>query len=789
MDVKEDKKEQEYSGNENSLMRKGKQTLKDKVKKIIIKKAIALLMSKLLLPMIIVASIFGGSVFFAGAEYLTDDDTEESTNNAKTQSTATTYSPNASVTQTDENGNTINKVIVTANASGNGYEIKYNNDAEYIKALRKKLEANSIVESVAGFTDLEIAVIGSLYESGAHLEAYTDEALKCLATFIKAEAGTSNLDLRPNSEKYDSSGNYVPKKIEDLAENEVPGVINLIRTNTNGGITKLEYKTENDFNGMKDANDPNVLNYFTINSNGELVYAKWKQIKVSKISGEYPENLPESEKLIEEDTYIYELDKIPYTEIVKGYTIPFEFLNQLLIITKEPDFCMELVDYALNSKIEINILEEQTITDEIETIDYIIYNKEEKYINYTLADTTKTDYLLIGKIDDYGKECTTYSYTDTYNYEDSAKVKIKRVRTEHTYKYEISEADTMFIKIINKFDYSAVAGSIQPEQLPPEDPLRTNNQYQQGEIIVYTDSDKISEDENVKTFKEENDISSVDTLIIKPYSKINTDSYIEKSVIKYSAKTQTPTTYYYAKDANGNYEKFLVAYNNSKGAQNNINSIDSWLYEMVEENEATVKLEKYLKYVLSVYDGKDRGVTEGELPSGNEYISIGTASGKNSEIILEKCVEVMNELLLYDVSYYSNLDQLVWKDIEKSGDFTNSNRAVCCSTYVALVLYRAGIFTEDFMNQYNYNSPEGLDKMFKEAGWIMVSEEEAQPGDVCNFTRDKDFRHSFIYAGENKIWDETSGAKKSDGTPPARGTKELWNYYTSNADVRVYRMP
>lgn len=124
------------------------------------------------------------------------------------------------------------------------------------------------------------------------------------------------------------------------------------------------------------------------------------------------------------------------------------------------------------------------------------------------------------------------------------------------------------------------------------------------------------------------------------------------------------------------------------------------------------------------------------------------------------------------------------------GNFNGTGRAVCCSTYVSLVLYRSGTFTADFMNKYNYNTPEGLDEMLTDAGWELVSEEEAQPGDICNFTETEEFRHSFIYAGGNEIYDQRSGAYgESYDEEPAYGTRECWETWCRDADVRVYRMP
>ena len=93
-----------------------------------------------------------------------------------------------------------------------------------------------------------------MLESGADLDFYTEEGLKCFASFVKAESCTQNLDLRPNSEKENGKNvgdyieNYEPEKMENLGENEVPGVVLVQRSNTtNDTPTTLEYKNLSDF--------------------------------------------------------------------------------------------------------------------------------------------------------------------------------------------------------------------------------------------------------------------------------------------------------------------------------------------------------------------------------------------------------------------------------------------------------------------------------------------------------------------------------------------------------------
>ena len=163
-----------------------------------------------------------------------------------------------------------------------------------------------------------------------------------------------------------------------MADNEIPGVILVQRTNTSEDTSKiLEYKDAEAFEALLLENpvNPDILNYFTIGENGNIIIAKWEHVKTRIIEGEYPENLDETEKEVEtseEGQYLITTEEIEYGQYISKYKMPFEFLIQLLVITTEPDFCMELVDHVLNSKIVIDIQEQQTVTVTDETRNYLV---------------------------------------------------------------------------------------------------------------------------------------------------------------------------------------------------------------------------------------------------------------------------------------------------------------------------------------------------------------------------------------------------------------------------------
>ncbi len=200
----------------------------------------------------------------------------------------------------------------------------------------------------------------------------------------------------------------------------------------------------------------------------------------------------------------------------------------------------------------------------------------------------------------------------------------------------------------------------------------------------------------------------------------------------------------------------------------------------------------YVQYMSKPVQSGGRTTSELENRRRSEWILFQTGYNSTNQTwyssggdILKTCEEVMNDLLANNVHYSQS--NLVWGNIVASDNF--SRYGCCCATYVSIVLYRSGALTEEFINQYNYNytgtmNDTGVNGMMKGAGWIHVSESEAEPGDICVYNG-----HAFIYAGGNEIWDQTSGCISSSGSQPTRGTSSLWSSYINNHDVDVWRKP
>lgn len=710
MDEQEEKNQEESSIKQAA--RKGKDKLKDEGKKQAKKKILQLIAKNpkvIAIIAIVILVVIILVILFAGFLYVLNIITSKETSEAKSTAVSISYD--------GQTGTTENTRIIIKPTNNGNYEISNNYTDEELEELEREIRGESNIVS-SEFSDFEIAVLGALLQNGLDLDSYDDDELHCLPYFLKAESSTQFLDLRKNSEKFDSQGNYEPELLDDLEEEEVPGIILVQRTNTNdNNPTTLEYIEKAEFDKMVNNNDIDVINYFTMTDGGKLLIAKWDHVKVD-VEGKYPDNISEDEKETERDEDIISTEEIDYSQYVKKYTMPFDFLVQLLVITEEPDFCKEIADIVLGSKIVINIQEEETVTVTTEVKDYTVHNKDEKRINYYISPEidieSNENYLINNATDDEGNECTNYN-TEEFQ------VTTTTTYTSHSYVFEISEADTWLAHY--QKTYQKQEAVEEPENKTTSE-IKGNYSDNEPTVTTIEDSNRTIQDEDVKEFKDSkekyyrdritipevevstssNNSTPTKTITITPQSMVksvaglnngytytgttdasgniiynlpgsiavttnatneipsidyiytlyNDDEYrttadrngltecvVEKLETKTFQKTDivnnitvnvtrypadpnpTTRTHIYATksgnpgrgygDETTEYEKFLVAYNNNRNAIEQINSVDSWLYEMMEENQNTVNMVDTVKYLLYMYDGINRGVTELDL--------------------------------------------------------------------------------------------------------------------------------------------------------------------------------
>ena len=131
---------------------------------------------------------------------------------------------------------------------------------------------------------------------------------------------------------------------------------------------------------------------------------------------------------------------------------------------------------------------------------------------------------------------------------------------------------------------------------------------------------------------------------------------------------------------------------------------------------------------------------------------------------------------------YSVGGDLFWNNIKKSTN--NPNKVTCCATFVGSTLYVAGIFSEEEMNSYNYNSAPSTSTFLSEKGWKKITKySELKAGDIVFMTSGSTsgVGHTQIYAG-NGTWYNAGSTEAIQRKSP----------YSSDASARflhAYRKP
>ena len=632
---------EEKNNNKDSFMQeqqrrgteKAKEEAKKRVRKKIMKNFVAPSLTVVIIKLIVFMSIILVLIFLAAFTQHLYNDKVQSASAAKEKAISyelvTSGGTNNGINMgtnawenTEGEDNEQNHLEVSLNDNG-VYTILDNYSDEDIDKIKDEIAKTG--RDVSDFSDFEIGIIGGLIENGLDTQKYTTKQLKSLPLFMRAEACTGFLDLRPNSQKFDGNGNYKPEKLDNLKENEIPGVVLVQRTNTSTDKSvPLEYLDLEAFNNMLyEEKNVNVLNYFTIDENNNLVIGKWEYTKI-EVEGEYPEEVTEREKELEE--YLIYLERIPYTEYLKKYTMPFDFLMQLLSITDEADFCRKLVDIVADSKIVINIQEEEKRTVAEKVQKFTVFTKTEVSMNYSV------DLSIEGQNGNFTQTGTdSGDAIETKEPEKTVKVTITKIT--HGYLFEIIEADTWLSHYIKEYKPSEVKTATEgPEviSIPGEygEPTVTTSKPSEGDSSLEDfNKDKEGEFSEDHYSSVECKVTEIKTSVSKKVDEIRSITTKEEKFV--TDPNPITNTHIYAKDDEGNFEKFLLIFDKHPYTRAMIDSIDSWLFGMMKSNGNTIDLIDYLKYLLYIYDGKSRGVTEVDTSvfEPSEFLPVITSKG------------------------------------------------------------------------------------------------------------------------------------------------------------------
>ena len=144
--------------------------------------------------------------------------------------------------------------------------------------------------------------------------------------------------------------------------------------------TYLSYKPYDEFTDLISSGDKSALNYFSLDSNNNMVVAGWETLDISvtveQLSG-FPSPEPIPEPRAEEYSKLIE-KKVDYINQVSNYTVPFSFLWSLLVYGNDEKFVNDFAQLVIDTEIVLGCYDATTI--QAPTYTYT-YTKEYKINN------------------------------------------------------------------------------------------------------------------------------------------------------------------------------------------------------------------------------------------------------------------------------------------------------------------------------------------------------------------------------------------------------------------------
>ncbi|MBR6504805.1 MAG: glucosaminidase domain-containing protein [Clostridia bacterium] len=405
------------------------------------------------------------------------------------------------------------------------------------------------------------------YISKSHLEEY-------LKDFIKAELVTVYPDLRADK-------NAIGK---DSRDTRLQGHIKIVRY-SQGNEKTLTYVPRSEFteliNNYNSGGNEKFKEHFTINENGDLVIGGWTS---STSSAGTIESAYET--------------TISYKQQIQNYTMPFNFLWGLLVMTEDEEFVHNLAELAIDTQITIGIYDNISITEEISVKKYITQEVTEYFpgpgSNYEVIDNEYE-----------GRQTTRNSITQS-----NTTIALQYAKTwiaEYEKKFEYVENEN---EIPSDWEDTAYWTSLSDEVI--------SENYTRDHELAYT---KKVRNVNVQT-------ANTSATSTYSYNCINGSGEIKEltDIDKYKKKN------------------FVYYLRRSETALKYLTDSPEWMYEVLLSSEKTSNMVDLFKYLLYKTTGKNYGVTDISSFLNNLTNMFGNFTSLGNDFIVQ--TDMMPEIVL-----------------------------------------------------------------------------------------------------------------------------------------------
>lgn len=386
-----------------------------------------------------------------------------------------------------------------------------------------------------------------------------------------------------------------------------------IKANLKGKTVTADIKLESD----------NLLDYFSLDSSGNLIIATYTQTQTKEIEGSYETQYFDKEtdksqyyfnkeKAIFDSTPMsvetkYTTKEIKYKTVISNYTMSFDYLWDFLVAGRDEQFVSDLADLVLDSEIEVSIYDFSNMSEGGSIQSYNVNDWE--------LTTTRTRKWVNGTVEDYN--------SGTW---DESKAKITTTRYYSMY-YTKSYHNTIAYVAPTYVDiwYMTQTAEYEYEPAGSYNDWEVTRLYESDETLKSIDSLKNEQDKwqqlGVETDSNEGTTTITELCNVAKRQTIN-NQYLSADInsaetCKYTLKSDSPVVTEKIdktlKEGDEGYPNFCTLFLESESARNNIIGAESWLFEILERNESTVNMVDLTKYLLYRTMGLDYGVTEYDL--------------------------------------------------------------------------------------------------------------------------------------------------------------------------------
>lgn len=333
---------------------------------------------------------------------------------------------------------------------------------------------------------------------------------------------------------------------------------------------------------------------------------------------------PDVEEYVK-NTYNMTATSIDYKSLVSGFTMPFEYLWDFLLVGGEKEFVLELADLVYDSEVEITVHDNLTTNTNITTNKY---TKKTKVVTHDVTvDVSYTDTYTTYDTDAQGnlieiEHTSTGSATERggpFEAEEAlpCTTVLTVVTKTNTLDISLTKADVWFVEYIKDYAYQIPDAVVtdSPTTYPKDIPYPGSPEYSNGEDAMGLAEGFRQGVQSSYEASHDSVSTSVSGLTSDYYHATVNRSTDVRNILEKTQYIQGPALVREKTDPNSIEPNFVTIYSNDKHNKNanNIYSAYQWLYQELENNEDTKEMVDLTKYLLyKVTDGTLDEVTSFE---------------------------------------------------------------------------------------------------------------------------------------------------------------------------------